>query len=228
MRSCEHLLGAPGTAKMRRWSAPVLGSEIRTPKWGPAGWFFWGPVRCQKIISASKSVRLHCVLARACILLFQADCRSQVRASANWGGPSQRDRFLCRFSAPVLGSSETGSFVARQLAASRFFSKWFVDAAVCVCYSLARCVGPDRDVASNSPAVAVGGAVARKALGLCALVGCSPYNAGNRGAQSCNAVYVHPYFLLTLWTILYVCIRPKRGKGRTVSFTSRFEARGGS
>ena len=28
-----------------------------------------------------------------------------------WGGPSQRDRFWCRFSAPVLGSSETASFV---------------------------------------------------------------------------------------------------------------------
>ena len=128
---------------MRRWSAPVLGSEIWTPKRGPvtifsydgphfgvqnsdpkmgSSWMvFWGPNALSKIISASKSVRLHCVLGRACILLFQADCRSQVRASANWGGPSQRDRFLCRFSAPVLGSSETASFVARQLAASRFF-----------------------------------------------------------------------------------------------------------
>ena len=100
---------------------PILGSKFRTPKWGPAGWFFWGAARCQKIISASKSVRLHCMLGRACILLFQADCRSQVRASANWGGPSQRDRFWCRFSAPVLGSSETASFVTRQLVASRFF-----------------------------------------------------------------------------------------------------------
>ena len=129
---------------MRRWSAPVLGSEIWTSKRGPvtifsydgphfgvqisdpkmgSSWMvFWGAARCQKkIISASKSVRLHCMLGRACILLLQADCRSQVRASANWGGPSQRDRFWCRFSAPALGSSETASFVTRQLVASRFF-----------------------------------------------------------------------------------------------------------
>ena len=38
-----------------------------------------------------------------------------------WGGPSQRDRFWCRFSAPVLESSETASFITRQLVASRFF-----------------------------------------------------------------------------------------------------------
>ena len=82
----------------------------------------------------------------------------------------------------------------RQLAACRFFSKRIVDAAVCVCYSLARCVGPDRYVASNSPAVAVGGAVAKKPFGLCALAGCSPYNARTRGTESRNAVYVRPYF----------------------------------
>ena len=141
MRSCEHLLGAPGTAKMRRWSAPVLGSEIWTPKQGPVTLFsyddgphfgvqnsdpkigsswmvFLGASACQKFISARKSMRLHCMLGRACILLLQADCHSQVRASANWGGPSQRDRFLCRFSAPVLGSSDAASFVARQLVAA--------------------------------------------------------------------------------------------------------------
>ena len=90
------------------------------------------------------------------------------------------------------------------------FLKWIVDATVCVCYSSARCVAPDRDVASNSPAVAVGGAVARKAFALCAL-GCSPYNARNRGAQSRNAVYVHPYFPLTLWRIPLFSAKARKG-----------------
>ena len=167
---------------------PILGSEIRTPKWGPAGWFVWGPVRCQKITSASKSVRLHCVLGRACILLFQADCRSQVRASANWGGPSQRDRFLCRFSAPVLGSSETASFVARQLAASRFFQNGLLTVQF-VCATHQRVV-LHQTVMLHQTAQRSRLAVARKAFGLCALAGCSPYNARNRGAQSHDALCI--------------------------------------
>ena len=34
-----------------------------------------------------------------------ADSCRQLRIFTNWGGPSQRDRFLCRFSDIVLGSS---------------------------------------------------------------------------------------------------------------------------
>ena len=48
-------------------------------------------------------------------------CSDSRVPSHYWGGSSQRDRFWCRFSAPVLGSSETASFVTRQLVASRFF-----------------------------------------------------------------------------------------------------------
>ena len=38
-----------------------------------------------------------------------------------WGGPLQRDRFLCRFSDPIPGSSKIPVFVVRQLAAPWFF-----------------------------------------------------------------------------------------------------------
>ena len=69
----------------------------------------------------------------------------------------------------------------------RYFSKRIADAAVCVCFATARCVGPDSGVALNSPAVAVGGAVAKKAFGLCALAGCSPSNAETEAHKAATA-----------------------------------------
>ena len=74
----------------------------------------------------------------------------------------RRDRFLCRFSASVLGHLEEPVLLQ---------GSW------------------------RRPVVFF----FRKAFGLCALAGCSSYNACNTGAQSRNAVYVRPYFPLTLW-----------------------------
>ena len=53
--------------------------------------------------------------------------------------------------------------------------------------------------------------MAKKAFGLCALAGCSPYNAGNRGAESRNAVYVRLYFPLTLWRIPLYSAKARKG-----------------
>ena len=114
------LIGSAGIAKMRRSSGPVLGSEIWTPKrgpcrniflmtdpilgsefwtpkWGPARWFTWGQCAVKNSFSPASQ---WCFTARLAVpvsflLSRQADCCSQVRVSANWGGPSQRDRFFC-------------------------------------------------------------------------------------------------------------------------------------
>ena len=75
---------------------PILGSEFWTPKWGPARWFTWGQCAVKNSFSPASQ---WCFTARLAVpvsflLSRQADCCSQVRVSANWGGPSQRDRFF--------------------------------------------------------------------------------------------------------------------------------------
>ena len=64
----EHLLEAPGTAKIRRWSAPVLGSEIWTPKRDPLAILFHdGPPKTGSswMVFLEASALTFCISARS-------------------------------------------------------------------------------------------------------------------------------------------------------------------
>ena len=100
-----------GSFAIVSYDGPHFGVQNSDPKTGSSWMVFLGASALSKTHFCQQVRGFTACLAVSVSWLLQGDCRSQVRASANWGGPSQRDRFLCRFSAPVLGSSETASFV---------------------------------------------------------------------------------------------------------------------
>ena len=98
----------------------------RTPFWGPkfgvqAEWCFWSALSKDGFRQQVTQWASACLPVPVSFLFGRhADSCRQLRIFTNWGGPSQRDRFLRRFSDLILGSSRIASFLGRQQVAPWF------------------------------------------------------------------------------------------------------------